>query len=106
MAKDNRTTAAPSPHAALDLIENALADVSAEDRCQDIIGLGHRVRLAGELLNTLSLDAPPDRPEDPQRYQQQAAWGQAGFLADTLEELGRRISDEAETVSYSVGGDQ
>jgi hypothetical protein len=26
MAKDNRTTAAPSPHAALDLIESALVD--------------------------------------------------------------------------------
>jgi hypothetical protein len=93
---------APRPALAADTVTTEIV----ADLCDDLAGLGHRVRLAAGLLEKLSLDAPPDRPMDPVAYQQQATWAQAGFLADTLAELGERISEKSETVRYSVGGDQ
>jgi hypothetical protein len=97
-----RACTAPKPAAAAESVTTEIVS----GLCDDLAGLGHRVRLAAGLLEMLSLDAPPDRPTDPAAYQQQATWAQAGFLADTLAELGERISEKAETVRYSVGGDQ
>ena len=95
MAKGNRTTS--TPHRATAAKHTLTPNI--DSRCDDIQAWGWRVHAAGGLLAKLWDDAPPDRPGAEPQHQQQEAWAQVGFLADTLAELGTTIAHEAEDVA-------
>jgi hypothetical protein len=107
MAKANRTTstarrataAKHTPTAAKVRSINEALTPNIDSQCDDIQAWGWRVHAAGGLLAKLWDDAPPDRPGAEPQHQQQEAWAQVGFLADTLAELGATIAHEAEDVA-------